>query len=89
MLGGLAIFLRNELLPERRQDYLVWNKKNLLSDENTFDKQEVEGEKIFYGYSGYLFALTVAGALFTYLKNTGKATKKATQSRYSIPLMWV
>ena len=31
--------------------------------------------------------VTLASSLFTYLKNTGKATKKATQIRYSIPLM--
>ena len=32
--------------------------------------------------------VTLACSLFTYLKNTGKATKKATQIRYSTPLMW-
>ena len=31
--------------------------------------------------------VTLVASLFTYLKNTGKATKKATQIRYSIPLM--
>ena len=32
--------------------------------------------------------VTLVCSLFTYLKNTGKATKKATQIRYSTPLMW-
>lgn len=31
----------------------------------------------------------VAFGVLTYLKNTGKAAKKATQTRYSTPLMWV
>ena len=35
----------------------------------------------------YLLTDTVRFSLLTYLKKTGKATKKATQIRYSIPLM--
>jgi len=44
---------------------------------------------ICYFFAATFFAATLAGALFTYLKKTGKATKKATQIRYSIPLICV
>ena len=64
--------------------------KNLLLPNVICGEQEVKELKHNSLLQIYLLIAVVAlGALFTYLKNTGNATKKATQIRYSIPLMCV
>ena len=61
--------------------------------EPRFDRREIEEEWGFAnpnpGGTYFVAAVTFAGVLFIFLKKTGKATKEATQSRYSIPLMCV